>query len=311
MRFLITGITGFVGYHLAKHLVVKGHDVYGLTHNHIPLDKRNKGVKYIDGDLCRICDLELLKNFEFDGVFHLAALTHPPTSFNKLIDYFQTNTLGTINLCEVLKKSSVIMQCSTPEVYGICENEIFETFPMCPMNPYGVSKASADLYILERTRNNELNAFITRAGSHTGWGRPSCYSISSDAIQIIRIKKGLQKSIIKIGNINSQRAVIDVRDVVIAYYELMMKYITKGIGNGEIFHIGGGIIYPIEYYLNIMMEIAGVKADKVIDASLIRKVDIPIQILNSDKVRSVISWEPIIPIEETLKNLLDYWEEKV
>ncbi|MFQ5834312.1 MAG: GDP-mannose 4,6-dehydratase [bacterium] len=307
MTFLITGISGFVGPYLASHLLERGHIVYGLAHT--KTDKCAKGVKYLHGDLRNINDLVSLQSYNFAGVFHLAALTHPPTSFKEPRLYFETNALGTVNLCEVLGENSIIMQCSSPEVYGVCpQREIFESFPMNPVSPYAVSKAASDLYILERTKSKRLKAFITRAGSHTGAGRPSCYSISSDAAQIIRIKRGLQKPVLRVGNINSQRAVMDVRDVVAAYYKLMIKYILGGIRNGDIFHISGHNLQTIEYYIDLMMNLANVKAEKVADKNLVRRIDIPVQILNSDKTRSIISWKPKIPIEETLGELLDYWE---
>lgn len=310
MRFLITGAAGFVGFHLARYLLSCGHEVFGLlrTSPARPID----GIEYLVGDVTNLSAMKNLRAYKFDGVFHLAALTHPPTSFKEPVNYFKVNALGTVNICEAFGKSSVVMQCSTPEVYGICpEEEIFETFLMRPMNPYGVSKASADLYVLEQTRNNKLRVFITRAGSHTGWGRSSCYSISSDAVQIMKIKKGLQEPIIKVGNISSQRAVIDVRDVVIAYEELMIKFLKEEISNGEIFHISGRKLQSMEYYIDTMMTIAKIKAEKIVDDKLVRKIDIPRQLLNSDKVRNFTGWFPIVSIEDMLKSLLKYWEKEI
>ena len=310
MKFLITGVAGFVGYHLAKHLISCGHEVIGLlrTSPTKPID----GVEYIAGDVTNLDTMKHLRAYKFDGVFHLASLTHPPTSFKEPVNYFKTNAIGSVNVCEAFGEESVIMQCSTPEVYGICpEEEIFETFPIHPMNPYGVSKAAADLYFLERTRNDSIRGFITRAGSHTGCGRPSCYSISSDAFQIMKIKKGLQEPIIKVGNIGSQRAVIDVRDIVIGYEELMIRFRNGDIANGEVFHISGRKLQSMEYYLDMMLAESGVKATKEIDRNLVRKIDIPRQLLNSDKMRNLTGWFPIIPVEDMLKSLLKYWEVEI
>ena len=310
MRFLVTGISGFVAPYLAKYLLANNHEVYGMLHNSSlgAVD----GIQYVMGDLCDIRTFKYLREYNFDGVFHLAGLTHPPTSFKEPELYYKTNATGTMNLCEVFRAGSVIMQCSTPEVYGECsEEEIFETFAMLPNNPYGVSKAEADRYILKETKKDKLNAFIVRAGSHTGAGRPSCYSISSDAEQIVKIKKGLQEPILKVGNINSQRAVMDVRDVVIAYYELMIKYMDGKIPNGEIYHVSGHKVNTIEFYIDMMLQLAGIEAEKVVDESLVRKIDIPIQILNSDKMRELTGWSPVISTERTLKDLLAYWENKI
>lgn len=313
MRFLITGVTGFVGPYLAGLLLTFGHDVYGLCR--VLPKVKVPNMKYIIGDLTKIdaTSSAILRGFNFDGVFHLAGLTHPPTSFKDPGAYFETNALGTVNLCNVFAGTdTVFMQCSTPEVYGLCpEVDIMEGFPMTPMNPYGVSKAAADLYILERTGNGALHAFITRAGSHTGAGRPACYSISSDAVQIARIKKGHQAPVIRVGNMSSQRAVIDVRDVVLAYGQLMELHINNESMNGGVYHISGHDVHSMDWYLNLMLDITKVKAEKVVDENLVRKIDIPIQILNSDRTRSLINWEPRVPIEDTLKGLLNYWMEKI
>lgn len=311
MRFLITGISGFVGQYLARLLVATGHEVFGLCRQ-LPVEKLFN-VSYIKGDITNVDDksVDLLKSFQFDGVFHLAALTHPPSSFEAPVSYFETNALGTASFSRAFENRCCFMHCSTPEVYGICpEEEIFETQPMNPMNPYGVSKAAADLYLLERFRNAQLSGFITRAGSHTGAGRPECYSISSDAAQIARIKKGLQDPVIKVGNLSSRRAVIDVRDVVQGYFYLMMSFIDGKIKNGDIFHVADNRAYSMDWYLDLMLNIAKVKAEKVIDPKLIRPIDIPVQVLNSDKIKQVIGWESKIPIEDTLKGLLNYWMER-
>ena len=118
MRFLVTGISGFVSPYLARHLLNNGHIVYGLLHN--TPSKVIKDVDYVVGDLCEINSLTYLKEYKFDGIFNLGALTHPPTSFKEPQLYFKTNALGAVNICEVFGENSLIMNCSSPEVYGIC-----------------------------------------------------------------------------------------------------------------------------------------------------------------------------------------------
>lgn len=314
MKFLITGIDGFVGKHLADILLEKGCEVYGLSRR---IKHEESDITYFFGDMNIKEHVDtIFSTNKFDGVFHLAGLTHPPTSFVEPVKYFETNALGSINICDAIQRNSsdtVLMQCSTPEVYGICpgDKEIDETFPLKPMNPYGVSKAGADLYVLERARNDEVKAFVTRSGSHTGPGRPSNYSISSDAIQIAKILRGEQGPVIRVGNLSSQRAVLDVRDIADSYYELMIAYLNGNIPNGEIFHISGENLQEIGWYLDVMLAAFDVKAEKLIDDRLYRKIDIPVQILNSDKIKNYISWTPNIPIEKTLTDLVEYWKEKL
>ena len=323
MRFLITGITGFNGPHLAKILIEQGHTVYGLYRDSSVLDINDVLKQYRDklillkGDLLRSLDVDtMLSTYKFDGIFHLGAFTHPPTSFDNPILALQTNTLATAIIVEAIRKyqsNCVLMQCSTSEVYGVQKSgiSIDESFPMNPMNPYAVSKACADLFVLERTRNNMINAFITRAFSHTGERRRSNYAISSDAIQIAKIIKGKQEPIINVGNLSSIRSVIDVEEVVSVYYKLMLKMLDGSINNGEIFIVGGGKPYTIGEMLQMMLDMFDVDAETKIDPKLYRKIDIPCLIPDSTKIRKLLNWTPSIPLEVTLKKLVNYWLEKV
>src|SRR6185436_9568831 len=127
---------------------------------------------------------------------------HPPTSFSDPKGTFETNAVGTINIVEAIARyqpECKLMFCSTSEVYGAVSEEagpIDEEFPIKPVNPYGVSKAAADLYVRERAKSLGLKFFVTRAFSHTGPRLGRKFSISSDAYQIARIKKGLQEPVI-------------------------------------------------------------------------------------------------------------------
>jgi GDP-4-dehydro-6-deoxy-D-mannose reductase len=301
MKFLVTGAEGFAG----KHLV----DL---------LTKCDHVVEHFDLDITYRSQVEfVIKDFQPDGVFNLAAKTHPPTSFQEPVEYFEVNANGAIYLVDAVLKYSpntFFMQCSTSEVYGIHPEgtQITEKTICVPPNPYAVGKYAADLYVQERCNNGLLKGFITRAFSHTGPGRSSNYSISSDAIQIARILKRNAEPVIKVGNLSCKRVVMDVRDVVNVYYHLMMLYIN---GNsdyfGGVFNIGGDTLRTMGDYLNIMLDISGVKATTEINPLFFRKFDIPIQYPNSDKVRKILNWKPTIPIEKTLLDLIEYWKDRV
>lgn len=319
MRFLITGINGFVGPHLARLLLMQGHGVLGMTHKSVvhcqePADK----FQLISGDLTDRRELEeVFTSWEFDGVFHLGARTHPPTSFQEPVSYFQTNALGAVYLAETLKHhqpDAVLMNCSTCEVYGIHPDgtHINEQTPTLASNPYSVSKLAADLYIHERCQNGLLKAFTTRAFSHTGPGRPANYSISSDAIQIARIIKGRQDNVINVGNLTSKRVVMDVRDVVEIYVELMAVYMNNPDKPfGEVWNIGGDDLHDMKFYLNRMLDIYGIDAQLRIDDKLYRKFDIPVQYPDSTKVRKLLGWSPKYDIDTTLTDLVEYWLERI
>lgn len=315
---------GFVGPHLANLLAENGHEVYGLIRESngtqedirdvIP-DKNYGKIKFIYGDLTDFNMIEkVFKTEKFDGVFHLAAQSHPPTSFIDPRGTFLVNAIGTINIAESIianQPECRLMFCSTSEVYGAVPESagpINEEFPIMPINPYGVSKAAADLYVRERAKSLQLPFFTTRAFSHTGPRRGKTFSISSDAYQIIRIKKGYQEPIINVGTLSSKRVVMDVRDCVRAYYLLMQKH-----EKGEAYNVGGDNLFSMGELLDKMLELSGLagKVEKKLDPKLVRLIDIPVQICNSQKCRNLTGWKPEIPIEKTLQDLLEYWEKKI
>ena len=322
MKFLVTGTTGFAGPHMINRILKDGHEVIAMARNiekcpsivDIVGDKITN-IKFVHGDLADLNSLSLIfDNDRFDGVFHLGAFAHPPSSFVTPLLASQTNIIGTAHMCDkILEKmpDCVLMNCSTPEVYGICpgDKKITEDFPMRPNNPYGVSKAGADMYMIERTQTTALKGFLTRAFSHTGPRRGSNFSISSDAIQIARILRGEQEPVIKIGNMKAKRIVADVRDIVDVYYRLMMAYFDGKVKDGEIFHIAGNDLHEIQHYLDIMLDLANLtgKVKLEIEPKFLRKVEIPVQIPDDSKVRALLNWKPAIPIEQTLQDLLNYW----
>lgn len=316
MKFLVTGSEGFAGRHLAELLFREGHMVWATVKGLTSSDKLilNK-VRYLRADVDNNVEIfTLFENHKFDGVFHLAARTYPPTSLREPIDFFKTNAFGTIFICEAIQKyqpDCVMMYCSTSEVFGATEAKITEATPLNPQNPYAVSKAAADIYCHERMTNGALKGFITRAFSHVGAGRPSRYAYSSDAYQIAKIIKGKQKPIVKVGNLKAQRNVMDVRDVVDVYYQLMLKNLKGEMEHGDVFVICGNKAREYVEYIDIMLQIFKVKAKLETDPKLLRKVDILVQNPDSTKVREYLKWKPSIPIEKSLKDLVEYWLEKV
>ena len=200
MKYLITGITGFVGPHLANLLVEEGHEVYGLVRHSngretditdvVPYDVF-KEIKFIYSDISNFRTLsKVFKEHQFDGVFHLAAQSHPPTSFADPLGTINDNVVGSANIIQCIEDycpDAKLMFCSTSEVYGnvgIDKRAIKTTDQILPANPYGASKAATDIYLQERFENKKINGFITRAFSHTGPRRGRTFSISSDAYQI-------------------------------------------------------------------------------------------------------------------------------
>tara|TARA_B110000977_G_scaffold190833_1_gene262127 strand:- start:4142 stop:5119 length:978 start_codon:yes stop_codon:yes gene_type:complete len=324
MKYLITGITGFAGPHLANVLLKKGHDVYGLVRgsNGMETDIMDivdandfDKITFLYSDLRNFRTLtNLFKNNIFDGVFHLAAQSHPPTSFKDPIGTFETNVMGSTHLIQALldnQPKCKLMFCSSVEVYGnegIDQRNIKEDNIILPANPYGATKAAIDIYLQERMKNKQINAFITRAFCHSGPRRGKTFSISSDAYQIALMMKNKQEKILKIGNLDTTRVVMDVRDIVMGYYLLMINPNSSG----EVFNISGDTPHKMRYYADKLKELSGLRDIKeVIHKPFWREIDIDYQMGNDEKFRRLTGYKNKYHIDTTMKDLLDYWLNKI
>lgn len=321
-KFLVTGITGFVGPNLAKLLVNNDYEVHGIirsTHGResdlldMMSEKHLSKIKFHYLDLKDESDVkELLNKEKFDGIFHLAAQSHPPTSFNKPILTFNENVMSSLNIITHCGNSK-LMFCSTSEVYGNqCKENgtLSETDGLMPVNPYGCSKASIDLYMQERMHNKLINGFVTRAFSHTGIRRGHIFSISNDCYQLVKIRKKLQDKYIDVGNLKSKRAVMDVRDCVEVYYRLM----KSDKSSGEVFNVGATELHEMNYFTDELIKIAGFEINEIekrVSPKLYRPIDINIQLPNITKLHKTIEWKPIYSISETLESLYNYWYKKI
>ncbi len=323
-KFLITGITGFAGPHLANLLVDNGHHVSGLIRrtNGMEadiLDTVNQevfdSIEFLKGDLTNYQSLnKIFREHSFDGIFHLAAQSHPPTSFDDPLGTFDINIIGSANLIEAVisnQPSCKFMFCSTSEVYGnvgMDGRKIHWEDSLMPSNPYGVSKAATDLYLQERFNNNFIKGFITRAFSHTGPRRGKNFSISSDAYQIAKMKLGLQDKNLLVGNLSTTRVVMDVRDTVNAYYLAM---INSKVEN-EIFNICGDIPREMNYFTDKLIEISGLSdVVKKKYQPFWRPHEIYYQHGDSTNLIEATGFNEKYNIDQTLSDLLEYWIKKL
>ena len=324
MKYLITGITGFLGPHLVNKLIKEGHSVYGLVRinngrendiRDIVNDETFDKITFLYGDIIDFRMInKVFKENTFDGVFHLAAQTHPPTSFIDPIMTWEINVMGSVNLITAIldnQPKCKFLFCSTVEVYG---NEgqdgrkIKEDNVLLPANPYGASKAAIDLYIQERMKNNQFNAAIVRPFCFTGPRRGSKFSISSDAIQIARMMLGKQEKKLRIGNLDTFRVVSDVRDIANAFFMIMIHPNTSG----NVYNVTSGDAQKMRYYTETLLKHANLHdVEQVIDEKLWRPIDIQHQDGDASKLIKEVGWEPEYKIEDTLKDLLDYWVTKL
>ena len=324
MKYLITGITGFLGPHLANKLVTEGHEVYGLVRINMGRENDLRDIisddvfsklKFVYSDLCNYRKLlGIFKEEKFDGIFHLAAQTHPPTSFTDPIGTWEWNVMGSVNLMTAMMDTQPeckFLFCSTVEVYGnegIDGRKLNEDDKFLPANPYGASKAAIDMYIQERMKNKQMNAVIVRPFCFTGPRRGASFSISSDAIQIARMVLGKQEKVLRIGNLDTIRAVTDVRDIANAFFLVM----TSPNTSGKVYNVCGGVPLKMRYYTDKLLELSGITdVEQRIDQKLWRPIDIQYQDGDATRIREELGWEPTYTIDRTLNDLLKYWLKKL
>lgn len=323
MKYIITGITGFAGPHLAKLLLDNGHEVHGIVRGangresdllDVLSSEDLEKILFHYADLKDIHSIAEILKQGFDGVFHLAAQSHPPTSFKNPILTWNENITASINLITLLENSETkLMFCSTSEVYGdTCKDvgTLSIESKILPSNPYGASKAAIDLYLQERFSNNKINGYITRAFSHTGPRRGKIFSISSDAYQIAKMILGQQEKVLKVGNLNTERVVIDVRDCVNAYYKLMLSEKS----NGKVYNVCGSEVHKMQHYTDKLIEVSPLAYEEVeqkIHPPYYREIDIQVQIGDTKELIKDTDWCPEITIDKTMQDLLNYWVKKL
>ena len=334
IKALITGITGMVGSHLADYLLENTDwDIYGVCRWRSPLDNvdhllervNSKDRLYFDyADLNDEMSLiTVLRKIKPDYVFHLAAQSYPLTSFTAPIDTLNTNIIGTCRLLEAIHLlmledktyQPIIHVCASSEVFGKIpanekpENGINEECRFHPASPYAISKVGTDLLGRYYAEAYDMNVMTTRMFTHTGPRRGDVFHESTFAKQIAMIEKGLINPIVKVGNLDSLRTYADVRDAVRAYYMLVTVNPTKG----EYYNIGGSYTCTVGDTLNTLISFSTAKDIIKIetDPERLRPIDADLQIPDCSKFKEHTGWQPEISYEQTMKDLLDYWRERV
>lgn len=322
----ITGITGMVGSHLAEYLIDNTDwDIVGLIRWRSPLDNINGLIENINnkhrmrlvyGDLNDSLSMDTaIKETKPDYVFHLAAQSFPKTSFTAPLDTMNINIQGTTRLLEACKKyvpDAVIHVCASSEVFGRVPKEklpIDEECSFHPASPYAISKVGTDLIGRFYAEAYNMNIMTTRMFTHTGPRRGDVFAESTFAKQIAMIEAGHIEPVVKVGNLKSLRTIADVRDAVRAYYML----VTVNPTPGQYYNIGGTYTCEISDVLNQLLSMSPMREQiKIVtDPDRLRPIDADLQVPNTEKFRLHTGWKPEISFETTMRDLLNYWRERV
>ena len=314
MKALITGITGFVGSHLAEFLLQRKIEVHGIKRwrsNVALISGILKEVHLHDGDLRDAnAMIRVIRSISPDYIFHLGAQSYVPASFVCPVDTFEINAYGTINLLEAVRLSGIdprIHICSSSEVYGQVlpeEIPIKETNMFRPSSPYAVSKVAEDMIGYQYFASYKLKTVRTRAFTHTGPRRGEVFVESTSAKQIADIEKGKQEPVLRLGNLDSIRTFLDVRDICEAYYLCAVQGVP-----GEVYNVGGNRTMSVREMLDYLLSLTPVKIKVEVDAARLRPSDVTLQIPDISKFVKRTGWAPKIPFEKTMQDLLEYWRQ--
>ncbi len=318
MRILITGITGFAGSHLADFILSKtGNEVYGVARTRSKLENIEHLLQKVRLVECNLLDpfavRKVIEEIKPHRIFHLAAQSFVPLSWQAPQETLINNIMGELNLLEAVRlldyQVKIQVACSSEEYGRVYPEEIpiNENNPFRPMSPYGVSKVAQDLLGYQYYITYGIHIIRTRAFNHTGPRHGEKFVTSNFCKQVVEIEKGLWKSpVLKVGNLNSVRDFTDVRDTVRGYW-LALEYGVPG----EDYVIASAQPYKIKELLNLIISISGCRVTIKEDKGRMRPSDVPVLVGDYSKFKKQTGWEPEIPLEKTIKDLLDYWRKKI
>ncbi|HEV8534628.1 MAG TPA: GDP-mannose 4,6-dehydratase [Candidatus Limnocylindria bacterium] len=342
MRVLITGITGFAGSHLAEHILAAHPDVavFGTYRWRSRMENLEtlaaKGVldviegRYSSGAgqpeearknrvtllHCELTDAgaveKLIASVRPDRIFHLAAQSFVQSSFDEPSATMRINVEAQLNVMEAIRRHDTKIRmhvAGSSEEYGLVypdEVPMKETNPLRPLSPYAVSKVAQDKLAYQYFKSYGLHLVVTRGFNHTGPRRGTHFATSTIARQIALIEAGLHEPVLYHGDLTSKRDWTDVRDMVQAYWLALERGEP-----GEVYNVGRGRTWSIGEMLSMQLANSTVKIRSQEDPARLRPSDVPILWADASKFQRATGWEPKIPFEKTLRDLLDYWRDRV
>ena len=315
MKLLVTGVAGFVGGHLARYLSEEhaAVEVSGLVRPGTRAPGLPPAVTLVEADLEDASAVEaLLEDVRPDRIIHLAAQSSVHRSWVDPEGTLRANVHGLLHVLEAVRKRALwprILVVGSAEEYGLVEPRslpLREDAPLRPNSPYAVSKVAQGFLALQYSLSHQMGIVRSRTFSHTGPGRGDSFAESSFARQIAAIEAGRQRPVIQVGNLEAVRDFADVRDVVRAYWALLEK------GDpGEVYNVCTGRGVRVRELLHKLVDIAGIDVEIRLDTERLRPSDVPALVGDPRKLKDATGWEPSLSLDETLRDLLQDWRERL
>lgn len=317
-RILITGVTGFVGKHLATHLLTQNFgEIIGTYRSDAGLEyfselKDSVHLEKVDLNEAEAVEKVIL-SIKPDEIYHLAAQASSSKSYSIPVKTLTNNIVTEFSLLDTLRKHDLqkikVVIISSAEIYGLVKPgdiPVDEDTPLRPVSPYAVSKLAQDFLSYQHYLAYKLNIVRLRPYNHVGPEQKEGFVITDFAKQIAEIEKGKIKDEILVGNLEAKRDFTDVRDMVKAYALAM----EKGKA-GEVYNLGSGKSRKIEDILQKLLSLSLKKISVTVDKSRFRPIEVPELVCDYSKFHELTGWSPTIPFEKTLEDILDYWRKIV
>lgn len=299
-RVLVTGATGFVGPHLIEALRAG-----------IP----GAEVKAASADVSHAETVaEEVRAFRPDRCIHLAAVSAIADAKRDPLGAWRVNLHGTLHLADALQAHApdcTLIFASSAEAYGLSFRSggaLDETTALAPANTYAATKAAADL-ALGAYAQAGLRVVRLRPFNHTGPGQSDQFVVAAFARQIARIEAGVQPPVLSVGNLDSARDFLDVRDVCAAYVACCRR--AADLPGGAIMNVASGTPRRIGDMLSDLLRLSSARVDVVADPARMRPSDIPVAAGDAGLARRLLGWAPAIPWSDTLASVLEDWRRRV
>jgi len=315
VRALVTGSCGFVGRYLTAYLLEKGDEVLGTT-----FSSSNEKVPYAsaaldvnDEQACR----ELVLDFAPEVIYHLAGVTFVPEAEKNFSQALNVNVAGTHNILRAaasLPSEVRFLYVSSADVYGRISEFVLPIREDCspnPVNNYSLSKLMAELVCKRFADEKNLKIIIARPFNHIGPGQSEQFVTSSFASQLAKIKKGLNKPVMKVGNLEASRDFSHVRDIVAGYRLAVEKTTFLDQSKLDMFNFSSGRAVSIQSLLDNLLQISGLEVDILQDPARMRPSDVPVLYGSYEKAKIELGWEPERKIYDTLSEIYHYWIEQL
>lgn len=267
-------------------------------------------MDYCEVDIRRADEVRsVVRNVRPAHIYHLAGVSAVDVSWSDPRLTFDVNVLGALNVFEAamnLPSPPRILNVSTSQVYASSATILTENSRLDPDNPYAASKAMAELLRVQYRKSAGGGIITARSFNHTGPGQLPNFVLPSMAKQFAEMEAGLRPPKLTVGNIEVMRDFTDVRDVVAAYFALLEKGRT-----GEVYNVCSGSAVRLSDVIAKFEAISGMAIQIDVDPQRLRSNEIPAVFGDATKIRTETGWNPEIPLETTLRDLLNYWREKI